>query len=122
MEQRRGNATEMQRKADAQRVLLEIPEALGAISSQVGRMHRMLAQHADMQLAQARRVAEEQAYEAGWAERVHDRLDALLVESRTTNHLLAELVAIQKSIITDDTFVARRDIKADAYARILNGE
>lgn len=122
MEQRRGNASELQRKQDIQRAAQEIPEALGTISNQIAKMQRVILQHADAQERAMKAQADERAYEVGWSERVHDRLDALLVETRVTNHLLAELVAVQKAIISDDTFMARRDIKADAYARILNGE
>lgn len=55
-------------------------------------------------------------------ERVHDRLEAIAVESRVTNMLLSELVAIHQSVITEDTDQARESIREEVYHRVLNAE
>lgn len=57
-----------------------------------------------------------------WTERVHERMDALAVETRVTNYLLSELVAVHKSMITSSVESEREHIRGDAYRRILNGE
>lgn len=100
----------------------QIPQALETLSKQMASVNRMLKQHAE-----ASRVRKEQAdadaqYEAGWAERLHDRVDALLVEQRVTNVLLAELVATQKEIIRDDVTFEADQLRARAYRRVRNGE
>lgn len=55
-------------------------------------------------------------------ERIHDRLDAVAVESRVTNILLAELVAIHQTVITDDTDAVREAVREEAYRRVRNAE
>ncbi|PAF27283.1 hypothetical protein CHH61_03920 [Shouchella clausii] len=55
-------------------------------------------------------------------ERIHDRLDAFVVESRVTNMLLSELVAIHQTIVTEDTDGLREAIRDDAYHRVRNAE
>ena len=57
-----------------------------------------------------------------WTQRLHDRMDALLVENRVTNLLLSEMVALQQSVIHDDTDGVREAIRTDAYNKVLNGE
>lgn len=57
-----------------------------------------------------------------WTQRLHDRMDALLVENRVTNLLLSEMVALQQTLIHDDTDSAREAIRTDAYNKVLNGE
>lgn len=55
-------------------------------------------------------------------ERIHDRLDAMSVESRVTNMLLAELVAIHQTIITVETDEVRESVREEAYRRVRNAE
>lgn len=57
-----------------------------------------------------------------WLERIHDRLDAATVESRVTNLLLAELVAIHQTVINDDTDEVREAVREEAYRRVRNAE
>lgn len=52
---------------------------------------------------------------------LHDRLDALITESRVTNLLLSEMVAIHHTLIKDNTDKSREAVRSDAYARVLNG-
>lgn len=61
-------------------------------------------------------------------ERIHDRLDSLIIEQRTTNILLAQLVSGHNSVMSDDT-LERIDreknaetIRYLAYDRVLRGE
>lgn len=61
-------------------------------------------------------------------ERIHDRLDTLIVEQRTTNILLAQLVSGHNSVMSDDPLDRiDRDKQAEtirfrAYDRVLRGE
>src|SRR5699024_9854122 len=62
------------------------------------------------------------------SERIHDRLDSLIVEQRTTNILLSQLVSMHSSDMMEDT-LGRIDrekqaetIRMVAYDRVLRGE
>lgn len=62
------------------------------------------------------------------SERIHDRLDSLIVEQRTTNILLSQLVSMHSSVMMEDT-LGRIDrekqaetIRMVAYDRVLRGE
>lgn len=62
------------------------------------------------------------------SERIHDRLDSLIVEQRTTNILLSQLVSMHNSVMSEDP-IERLDRKEfaestrlNAYNRVLRGE
>lgn len=55
-------------------------------------------------------------------ERIHDRLDAAVIESRVTNVLLSELVALHQTVITEDTDDTREAVRNEAYRRVRNAE
>ncbi|MCR6108570.1 hypothetical protein HXA34_19980 [Salipaludibacillus agaradhaerens] len=57
-----------------------------------------------------------------WLELIHDRLDTVAMESRVTNMLLAELVALHQLVVSDDTNEARDAIRNDVYQRVRNAE
>lgn len=100
----------------------QIPQALETLSKQMASVQRMLKQHAEASRLRKERSDADAMHEAGWAERLHDRVDALLVEQRVTNMLLAELVATQKEIIRDDVTYEADQLRTRAYRRVRNGE
>lgn len=103
----------------SQEAVAQIPQALEMISKQISSLQRLLRQHAESSKTTS---DETDSHANGWAERLHDRVDALLVEQRVTNYLLAELVATQKLIIRDDVTDDARQLRGEAYRRVLNGE
>ncbi|MCC2248951.1 hypothetical protein JUJ52_03130 [Virgibacillus sp. AGTR] len=93
----------------------------------------MLFKGLQKQLAHVQQLAKEQTVTSGkqlhasdiqlqTLERIHDRLDAVMVESRVTNVLLSELVALHQTVITDNTDEVREAIRNDAYHRVRNAE
>ncbi|WP_078598659.1 hypothetical protein [Evansella clarkii] len=74
------------------------------------------------QVASSQKQLEASKAQLQWLELIHDRLDTVATESRVTNMLLAELVALHQSIVKDDTNEARDAIRNDAYHRVRNGE
>lgn len=116
------NAAQILRETDVQNALLQTPEALGMISRQLAGMRKLLLDEAERRMASANQSQVEHEHQSGWVERLHDRMDALLIESRVANELLAQLVAIQRSVIPTDTTTDERQIKDAAYHRVLNGE
>lgn len=117
-----GAATQLLREGEAHRALLEIPEALGTISRQLGGVRKLLLEQAQAATVAAEKTHAEQVHQTDWVERMHDRFDALLVESQVTNVLLAKLVATQLVIIQDDTTVQANALRDAAYRQVLNGE
>lgn len=120
--QGQGAATQLLREGEAQRALLEIPEALGTISRQLGGVRKLLLDQMQATEAASEKRLAEQAHQSDWVERMHDRFDALLVESQVTNVLLAKLVATQLVIIQDDTTAQANALREAAYQQVLNGE
>lgn len=59
-------------------------------------------------------------------ERIHDRLEAIALEQRTTNILLAKLVALHESVVVERNGAQIQNksegIRMDAYGRVLRGE
>lgn len=60
------------------------------------------------------------------AERIHDRLESLILEQRTTNLLLAKMVAMNESVLLDSNkFTINKEaeqIRNEAYYRVLHGD
>lgn len=58
-------------------------------------------------------------------ERVHDRIDSLVVEQRATNMLLSQLLAVHSmiaSVDADEVYRSADMMRSDVYQRIQNGE
>lgn len=60
------------------------------------------------------------------SEQIHDRLETLIIEQKTTNLLLSELVAIHSSIIPKDekreVQSHAENVRLNAYDRVLRGQ
>lgn len=60
------------------------------------------------------------------AERIHDRLESLILEQRATNLLLAKMVAMNESVLLDSNkFTINKEaeqIRNEAYYRVLHGD
>lgn len=100
-----------------QMVLAQLPELFTALSKQMTSVQKMMKYEIDLD-EKALRLAKGQQ---DWTERVHDRLDALTMETRVTNMLLADLVATHKAILSEDTGAAADAIREAAYRRVLTG-
>lgn len=104
--------------AQQQQMISELPSAMKVLQKQTNRTYQTVKD----QLESLRKIATESSVQIGILERIHDRLDAQIVETRVTNMLLSELIALHQSVITEETDAARDSIREDAYRRILSGE
>lgn len=59
-------------------------------------------------------------------ERIHDRLESLILEQRTTNILLSQMVSMHKVVMGNESQAkinnTSESIRSEAYNRVLNGE
>lgn len=58
-------------------------------------------------------------------ERVHDRLESILLEQRTTNILLSRLIAVHESMLDvneDEIHAKAESYRMNSYGRVYNGE
>lgn len=59
-------------------------------------------------------------------ERIHDRLESLILEQRTTNILLSQMVSMHKVVMGNESQAkinnTSESIRSEAYHRVLNGE
>lgn len=96
----------------------DLPKAIETISRQLKGIQRQL-------ISNDERAEQADMKELKLAEqlhgRLHDRLDALCIEQRVTNVLLAELVAVQKAVITDDISHEREILRSQAYTQVIEG-
>lgn len=104
--------------AQQQQMISELPSAMKVLQKQTNRTYQTVKDQLDF----LRKIATESSVQIGILERIHDRLDAQIVETRVTNMLLSELIALHQSVITEETDAARDSIREDAYRRILSGE
>lgn len=102
----------------AQQAMYELPQYIRMLNKQVAVLQNIVKE----QLNVAKKQVTTEQWHAEWTERLHDRMDSLIVESRVTNMLLSELIALQRLILPEDTDESREAIRNDAYSRILNGE
>lgn len=60
------------------------------------------------------------------SERIHDRLESLILEQRATNILLSQLISIHSSVMGSDNNVRinnkAENIRLDVYDRVLRGQ
>lgn len=105
-------------QAKAMIAMAEIPDLFKTLGKQQGAIYRAINE----QTAVLKDVLQTDINQRDWTERLHDRVDALAIEGRVTNVLLAELVAIHKSVVIEDTTKSSEAIRGDAYNRVLNGE
>lgn len=102
----------------SQEMIQQLPTYFKAVYKQMNHLQQM----AKEQLSVSKKHAAVSENELEWTKLLHDRMDSLLVESRVTNMLLAELIALQRLIIPEDTDEMREAIRNDAYNKVLNGE
>lgn len=102
----------------AQQAMSELPQYIRMLNKQMA----VLQNIAKEQLSVAKKQAATEQYHVEWMERLYDRMDSLIVESRVTNMLLSELIALQRLVLPEDTDESREAIRNDVYNRILNGE
>lgn len=114
---RREGATSTANHVKSQMVLADLPELFKTL----GKQQRAVHQAINEQTGILKNQLTTHINERDWVARLHDRVDAVAIEGRVTNVLLAELVSIHKSI-TNDTQQDSEAIRADAYNRVLNGE
>lgn len=105
-------------QARAQMAMAEIPELFKTLGKQQASIYRAINE----QTAVIKDQLTTTINQRDWTERLHDRVGALAVEGRVTNVLLAELVALHKSIVKEDITESSEAIRSDAYDRVLNGE
>ena len=96
----------------------EWPVLFKSLQKQVAHMQQMVK---DQTIA-VRKQAQTSDTQLQWLERIHDRMDAVAVESRVTNVLLSELVALHQTVITEDTDEVREAVRHEAYRRVRNAE
>lgn len=96
----------------------DLPVLLKGVQKQMTQMNQLVKE----QTVASRKQAHASDVQLQWLERIHDRLDTIAVENRVTNLLLSELVALNRSIITEETDELREEIRNDAYGRVLNAE
>ena len=101
-----------------QQLLTELPAMLQQMQEQSIGLQKSIKWQVN-QMSKQSTLAESQ-YEL--TNRVYDRIDALTAETRVTNVLLAELVAIHKSVVSDTNNAERERVRQDAYATVLNGQ
>lgn len=99
-------------------VIAELPELFKTFGKQNAAVHRAIKE----QTAILQNQLTIQVNQRDWTERLHERMDAMTIESRVTNVLLAELVAVHKSVVSENIELSREAIRNDAYNRVLNGE
>lgn len=104
--------------AQQQQMIAELPSAMKVLQKQTNRTYQTVKD----QLESLRKISTDSSVQINILERIHDRLDTQIVETRVTNMLLSELIALHQSVITEETDAARDSIREDAYRRILNGE
>lgn len=103
--------------AQSQQALAALPEALKRLSRQVGGIRQTIDANQEVSAG----TLDVLAQTCVWVERVYDRLDDLTAEQRVTNQLLAELVAVQKSVIQDDVTREQDIVLRQAHKRALGG-
>lgn len=101
-----------------QQLLTELPAMLQQMQEQSIGLQKSIKWQVS-QMGKQSTLAESQ-YEL--VNRVYDRIDALTVETRVTNVLLAELVAIHKSVVSDTNNAERERVRNDAYETVLSGQ
>lgn len=101
-----------------QQMQAQMPQYLKQMTKQLATLQSITKEQYNLLKKQ---TAQSQS-EIHWMEQIHDRLDSLIVESRVTNLLLAELIALQRVVIPEETDGNREAVRNDAYRRILNGE
>lgn len=101
-----------------QQLVLTLPKAMDKLQEQTKQIEKDIKQ--ELAIIQAQTKLSEQSISL--LELVHDRLDALAIESRVTNVLLAELVAIHQTMITDDTEPLQEIIRHQAYTKVLSAQ
>lgn len=105
--------------------IANVKKRMGNPSNQAGEMpvwYRGLQK----QISQIQQVnvTQVQAHNAQlqWMERIHDRLDTIAVETRVSNLLLSELIALHQTVITEETDETRDAVRNEAYQRVRNAE
>lgn len=114
---RRGESS-MAAEARNALAIAELPEMFKTFGKQNAAVHRAIKE----QTAILQNQLTIQVNQRDWTERLHERMDAIAIESRVTNVLLAQLVAIHKSVVVENIDSRQEDIRSDAYHRVLNGE
>lgn len=101
-----------------QQMAADLPKVVKALQKQNISLQRLIQEQAEVSKMQLEATKGQMQV----LDRIHDRLDTLAIESRVTNLLLSEMVAIHQTVINNDTDEKRENIRADAYNRILNAE
>lgn len=105
--------------------IVNVKKRMGNPSKQAGEMPVWL-KGLQKQMAQIQQVnvTQVQAHNAQlqWMERIHDRLDTIAVETRVSNLLLSELIALHQTVITEETDETRDAVRNEAYQRVRNAE
>jgi hypothetical protein len=113
------NVSELKKKR------LPVPPQAGDLSVLFKGLQKQMTQVQQLvkeQVVTTRKQVQASESQIQWLERIHDRLDAAAVESRVTNMLLSELVALHQTVITEDTDEAREAVRNEAYRRVRNAE
>lgn len=101
--------------ADSQAMIKDMPVLFKGLYAQMKDINKLTREH----LESHRRTSDS---DSRMLERIHDRLDSVVVESRVTNMLLCQLVAIQESVISTNVDNIAEAVRAEVYNAILNGE
>lgn len=115
---RRPDVSSLATQAKAHLAMAELPGLVKALGKQQGGIYRTLTEQTHV----LNNILKTDVNQRDWTERLHGRMDALAIEGRVTNVLLAELVAVHKSIVQEDIATSSMAIRNDAYDRVMNGE
>lgn len=108
--------------AQTQKLIDGMPELFVGLNKQINTLQKAVREQSRVQANVAKKQIAVAQKEHLLLERIHDRLDSLLVEGQVTNVLLSELIAIQRSVITDNVDGQRDAIRNEAYDQILSGK
>lgn len=97
-----------------QDLMLSMPKQFKGFSHELNVLQELIATH-----------IHETNQTTSTLERVHDRLESMLVEQRTTNILMTQLIALQESVLDvnhTEILAKAEEHRSEAYARVSNGE
>lgn len=101
----------------SQMIVAELPD----LFKKLGKQNQAVFTAIKEQTAVVENQLKTEINQRDWTERLHGRLDALAIEGRVTNMLLAELVAAHKTMAGTIEHSSEH-IRSQAYNRALNGE
>lgn len=101
-------------------------EIMAELSESMDKQQRMMTKEMTSMSKQMKEITRGSKSDSIMSERIHDRLESLILEQRTTNILLSRMVAIHESVLIDRdrvlTHSRAENIRMDTYNRVLHGD